>query len=101
LYIDTYTAQGLELLAEFLEDFNKYGISIKAKLTNQGKLNIKNVETFYKNGESLFNNLKGVKYEHVQSIMMQLLSFANRHNTYCIEADEYTQKDMVKNFLSY
>lgn len=101
LYIDVYTTQGLELLAEFLKDFNKYGISIEAGLTEQGKLYIENVEEFYKNGESLFNNLKGVKYEHVQSIMTQLLNFANRHNTYCIQADEYARKDMVKNFLSY
>lgn len=112
LQIDTNTPEGLELLAEFLRDFNTYGINIKAPLID-GK--IKANDKFFKapsrtlndgtivNSEwNLFAKMPfglNVGYDQTYEIAKQLLKFANDHNNYLNTAEEHLRDKMSKNYI--
>ena len=112
LQMEISTPEGLNLLAEFLRDFNKYGINIKAELVN-GQLNVGpeffeappitlGDGTSVKRVWNIFDNRIGgvqAKYEHTYNIAEQLLNFANIHNNYLNTAEEHLRDKMSKNYI--
>jgi hypothetical protein len=112
LQMETSTPEGLNLLAEFLRDFNKYGINIKAELVN-GQLNVGpeffeappivlGDNTAVKRVWNIFDDRIGgvqAKHEHTYNIAEQLLNFANTHNNYLNTAEEHLRDKMSKNYI--
>ena len=112
LQINTNTSEGLELLAEFLRDFNTYGINIKAPIIDD---KIKADDKFFKapsrtlndgttiNTEwNLFAKIPfglNVGYDQTYKIAEQLLKFANDHNDYLNTAEEHLRDKMSKNYI--
>lgn len=112
LQIDTNNPEGLELLAEFLRDFNTYGINIKAPLID-GK--IKANDKFFKAPERTLNDGTIVStelnlfakmpfglnagYDQTYEMAKQLLKFANDHNNYLNTAEEHLRDKMSKNYI--
>ena len=102
----------VKLLAEFLRDFEKYGIGIKAPIKD-GKIiaNDKFFEAPSKiiDGEEipmvwkLFTEIKqggmGIRHNQTLAIAQQLLDFANTHNSYIKTAEEHLRDKMVKNYI--
>lgn len=117
LQINTYTPEQLKLLADFLRDFNKYGINIKAPVmddlvyvdpnTNSNFYDAPNV--ILEDGTEIKRNWKlftpadqggiGAKNKHTYQMALQLLNFANTHNNYLNVADEHLKAKMAKNYI--
>lgn len=115
LQLNIYTPERLKLLANFLKDFNKYGIQIKADVNSNGELNVPS-EFFnapglqLENGKTismkwnLFRNFNeggeiAAEYNQTYQIAQQLLWFVNNHNNYINTVDDYLQEGMSKNYL--
>ena len=111
LQMQISTPEGMALLAEFLRDFNKYGINIKAELKPNGKLRAN--ENFFKAHNvqlqdgtevetewNLFSET-GLNAGHDQTYKMalQILEFANDHNNYMNIVEDYIQDGMAKNYI--
>lgn len=112
LQMDINTPEGLELLAEFLRDFNTYGINIKAPLID-GKIKANN--KFFKAPERILNDGTIVNtewnlfakmpfglnagYDQTYEMAKQLLKFANDHNNYLNTAEEHLRDKMSKNYI--
>ena len=114
LQMEITTPEGLALLAEFLRDFNKYGIHVKAELNQDRTLNAN--EAFFKapniklndgtEVETVWNLFKpesegGLNAGHDQTYQMalQLLEFTNDHNNYINTVEDYLRDGMAKNYI--
>ena len=115
LRLDTDTPEGVRLLAEFLRDFNKYGVCIKAPL--KGKLVDTNDTNFFKKIITLEDGSQvedewnlfrhptaterfiGARPDQVYAMAEQILKFANDHNNYLNTADEHLRDKMAKNYI--
>ena len=100
LQINIETPENIKLLAEFLRDFNRYGISIKGEVVN-GKVIVENSGEF-KDKYNLFKKQPfglGFRPNQIQAAAEQLLEFANEHNDYINIAEEYERNEMAKNFI--
>ena len=111
LQMETSTPQGLELLAEFLRDFNKYGINIQAEL-NDDLVNTTDETFFFKKDDqgnpigewNLFMHVDkggsiGARPGQTYQMAKQLLNFANTHNEYLNTVDEHLKDKMSKNYI--
>lgn len=120
LQLQDSTPEGLELLAQFLRDFNQYGINIKADIDENEK--IVATKDFFKRITRLekINETTGLKevipveqewnlfadppfglgigYNQAYGIAKQLLDIANTHNDYLNTADEYLRDGMSRNY---
>ena len=111
LQMETSTPDGLKLLAEFLRDFNEYGINIQAEVVN-GLVNTTDESFFFKKDEqgnpvgewNLFMHVDkggaiGARPGQAYQMAQQLLDIANTHNEYLNTAEEHLRDKMSKNYI--
>ena len=111
LQIVATTPEQINLLAEFLRDFNKYGIQIKADLKENNKLRAKS--EFFEREKIVLENgtevqpkwnlfredVLNIGHDQTYAIAQQLLDFANEHNNYINIVDEFVADGMSKNYM--
>lgn len=109
------TPEGVELLAQFLRDFNEYGINIQGEMveSESGILIKTDSENFFKRTDAAGNvvgewNLFmhrtaggaiGARPDQVYAMAEQILKFANDHNDYLNTAKEHLKDKMAKNYV--
>lgn len=102
LKTDFYTAEELQLFAEFLRDFNKYGINIRGTLSDDLVTFTDSVNTIkykYNLTQQIEFGGLGISSEQLYAIAQQLIEVVNRHNEYIKVADEHLRDSMAKNYI--
>ena len=114
LQMDIATPEGMALLAEFLRDFNKYGINIQANAVESEDGVLLDIdEGFHLKKDAQGNvigewnlfkrvaqgGLIGARPEQMYAMAQQLLDFANTHNNYLNIAEEHLRDKLTKNYV--
>ena len=102
LMMDIASPDGLNLLADFLRDFKKYGINIKGNLINgfvEFADDIESIKFNYNLTQKIELGGLGIRPDQLYNVAQQLMDFVNKHNNYINDAPSHLRMKMAKNYV--